>query len=254
MTEKRAFHQELDEIRAELVRMAAMVTEFIPRGTEALLASDLRAAQALIEEDDVVDELTVLVEDHCFQVLALQAPVATDLRALICALKLTSEIERSADLVINIVKAARRIYGAEFSPKLRRLIEEMSEEAVRLFRLSIDSYAEGDAALAAALDDMDGRLDTLHRDYIQAIFEEHDDQGLELQVAVQLALIGRYYERIGDHAVNIGNRVEFMVTGWLPEHTGAARHKARVEYAATQYGHLEVPVAPPVNGDGAVEG
>ncbi|MEZ5134105.1 MAG: PhoU domain-containing protein [Acidimicrobiales bacterium] len=77
MTEKRAFHQELDEIRAELVRMAAMVTEFIPRGTEALLASDLRAAQALIEEDDVVDELTVLVEDHCFQVLALQAPVAT---------------------------------------------------------------------------------------------------------------------------------------------------------------------------------
>ena len=151
MTEKRAFHQELDEIRAELVRMAAMVTEFIPRGTEALLASDLRAAQALIEEDDVVDELTVLVEDHCFQVLALQAPVATDLRALICALKLTSEIERSADLVINIVKAARRIYGAEFSPKLRRLIEEMSEEAVRLFRLSIDSYAEGDAALAAAL-------------------------------------------------------------------------------------------------------
>ncbi len=81
--------------------------------------------------------------------------------------------------------------------------------------------------LAAALDDLDDRLDELHRTTSQAIFERDED--LELQPAVQLALIGRYYERIGDHAVNIGERVRYMVTGWLPEHTGAARPDARAD-------------------------
>ena len=79
--------------------------------------------------------------------------------------------------------------------------------------------------MAAALDDLDDRLDELHREYIAAIIERDED--LELQPAVQLALIGRYYERIGDHAVNIGERVRYKVTGWMPEHTGAVRHEAR---------------------------
>jgi phosphate transport system protein len=78
---------------------------------------------------------------------------------------------------------------------------------------------------------MDDRLDQLHKDYIQAILELHADVQ-DVQVAVQLALVGRYYERIGDHAVNIGERVQYMVTGWLPEHSGAARHAARVRAEA----------------------
>jgi phosphate transport system protein len=77
---------------------------------------------------------------------------------------------------------------------------------------------------------MDDGLDQLHRDYIEAIFESHATNDLGLQAAVQLALIGRYYERIGDHAVNVGQRVQYMVTGWLPEQTGAARLKARSEH------------------------
>ena len=94
----------------------------------------------------------------------------------------------------------------------------MADESVRLFRLAMDAYADGDADLAGALDDMDDRLDQLHRDYIQAILELYADVR-DVQAAVQLALVGRYYERIGDHAVNIGERVQYMVTGWLPEHT-----------------------------------
>ena len=112
----------------------------------------------------------------------------------------------------------------------------MSEEATRLFRLAIDAYVEGNASLAAALDDMDDGLDLLHKEYIQAIFESHHAGNIDLQAAVQLALIGRYYERIGDHAVNIGERVEYMVTGWLPEHTGAARLQARQERADARAG------------------
>ena len=101
----------------------------------------------------------------------------------------------------------------------------MADESVRLFRLAMDAYADGDADLAGALDDMDDRLDELHRDYIQAILELYADVR-DVQAAVQLALVGRYYERIGDHAVNIGERVQYMVTGWLPEHTSAGRRAA----------------------------
>lgn len=224
---ERAFHQELDQVRADIVRMAAMATEFIPRATEVLLTTDLHGAQLLIEADDLLDDMTLELEERCYQILALQQPVAIDLRAIITAIRLTSEIERSADLMVNVAKAARRLYGAEFEPRVRGLIEQMSEEATRLFKLAIDAYDDGNAGLAAALDDMDDRLDGLHKDFIQSIFESHHGTTLDLQPAVQLALVGRYYERVGDHAVNIGHRVQYMVTGWMPEHAGAARAQAR---------------------------
>lgn len=224
---RRTFHQELEAIRGDIVRLAAMVTEFIPRGTEVLLSNDLRGAKALIEADDDIDVLALEIEDHCYQVLALQQPMASDMRAIVTAIRLVTEIERSADLMVNVAKGARRLYGTDFDPRLRGLIEQMSEEATRLYKLAIDAYAEGNAGLAAALDDIDDRLDDLHVDYIEAIFESHRQDGLDLEAGVQLALIGRYYERIGDHAVNIGNRVQYMVTGWLPEHNGAARVQAR---------------------------
>lgn len=217
------FHEDLDRIQSDIVHLAAMVTERIPRGTEVLLQGDLAEAQALIEEDDELDLLSLQIEERCYEVLTLQQPVAADLRALVTALRLVSEIERSGDLMVNVAKAARRIYDAELDPKLKGLIERMGEVAARLFKLAIDAYAEHNAGLAAALDDMDDELDALHRDFIAAIFESQHGGGLELQPAVQLALVGRYYERIGDHAVNVGNRVEYMVTGWLPEHSGAAR-------------------------------
>lgn len=227
MAQRKTFHEELDQIRDDIVRLAAMVGELIPRGAEVLLGLDLQGAQELIEHDDELDALTLVIEDHCYHVLALQQPVAIDLRALLTAIRLTGEIERSGDLVVNIAKGARRIYGCEFDPTLRGLIERMSDEAARLFKLAIDAYVERNEGLAAALDDMDDALDQLHRDYIEAIFEAHHAGSMNLEAAVQLALIGRYFERIGDHAVNIGTRVEYMVTGWLPEHGGAARARAR---------------------------
>lgn len=244
---RRPFHQDLDHVRDDIVRSAAMVTEFIPRGTEVLLSGDLRGAQALIEADDELDALTLEVEERCYHILALQQPVAVDLRALITAIRLTSEIERSGDLMINVAKGARRLYGAEFDPRMRGLIEQLGEEATRLFKLAIDAYVEHDAGLASALDDMDDRLDVLHKEFIQAIFESHHGAALDLQPAVQLALIGRYYERIGDHAVNIGSRVQYMVTGWMPEHSGVARVQAR-RAAEAEANVPSLRIAPPPSG------
>ncbi len=224
---RKSFHEELDDIQAGIVRMAALVSESIPRATEALLESNLELAHQLIADDDLLDDLSVHLEERCHNVLALQNPMARDLRAISTALRLNAELERSGDLAVNIAKATRRIYGTRYDATLRGLLVRMSEEACRLVRLAIDSYVDGNAGLAAALDDIDDQLDNLNRECVQAVFQAHNAEDIDLQAAVQLCLISRYYERIGDHAVNIGERVVYMVEGWLPEHTGSARLQVR---------------------------
>jgi len=148
-------------------------------------------------------------------VLALQAPVAGDLRRLMAALRIIAEVERSNDLAVNICKAARRIYGHQLDPRLRGIIQRMGDQARHLFKEATESYMTSDASRAAALNDMDSYLDDLQRQFIHAIFESHAAESIDLQVAVQLAVVARFFERIGDHAVNIGERVRFLVEGWL---------------------------------------
>jgi phosphate transport system protein len=245
---RKTFQHNLEDIRQEMVQMAALVTEGIARATDVVLAGDLADAQRIIEEDDPLDARAVDLEERCYQQLALQQPMAGDLRSLVTAIRMISEIERSGDLVVNIAKGARRIFGTELPARMRGQISQMGEECTRLFRLAIDAYVDEDAGMAAALDDLDDRLDTIHGDYIQEIFLAHNAGELEIQGAVQLALIGRYYERIGDHAVNIGERVRYMVTGWLPEHTGAARvaaAKARIPSGSTPAGDPAPMTEPP---------
>jgi phosphate transport system protein len=221
------FHGELDHIREEIARLAAGVTESIPRATEILLGQDLEGAEYVIRGDDEIDARSVELEERCYRVLALQSPVASDLRQVVAALRIIGEIERSADLTVNICKAARRIYGHRLDPRLRGIIQRMGDQAQQLFREATESYLASDEVRAAALGDMDGYLDDLQRQFVAAIFESHSAEKLDLQVAVQLAVVARFYERIGDHAVNIGERVRFMVSGWMPEHEGAARFANR---------------------------
>ncbi|MCY4194249.1 MAG: phosphate transport system regulatory protein PhoU, partial [bacterium] len=126
---RKSFHEELDEIQSGIVRMAALVTEAVPRATESLLESNLGLAQELITADDHLDDLSVHLEERCHHVLALQAPMASDLRALSTALRLNAELERSGDLAVNIAKATRRIYGTRYDATLRGLLVRMSDEA-----------------------------------------------------------------------------------------------------------------------------
>lgn len=232
---RRTFHQQLEEIKGEIVRLGGSVIEAIPRGTSILLDGDLEGADLLIAADPEINERALAVEDRCYHVLALQQPMASDLRGIVTAIRMTSEIERSGDLVVNICKGSRRMYGHELDPKLRGLISRMSEQAHLLYRYAIDAYVENDAHLAAALNDIDDVLDRLHSDFIQAIFESHAAGRVDLQVGVQLALIGRFYERIGDHAVNIGERVRYMVTGEMTS------HELHAEGAAEKSRDVDVP-------------
>jgi len=224
---RKTFHQELDHIRDQVIRLGASVIEAVPRATSVLLSGDLEGADYLVQSDDEIDARAVEIEDQCFRHLALQAPVAGDLRQLVSIIKITGELERSADLAVNICKGARRIYGHDIDPVLRGLITKMSEQAQQLFISATDAFETSDAAKAAAIDDTDSFLDGLHRQFIQEIFECHARGKMDVQVAVQLAIIGRFYERIGDHAVNVGERTQFILTGFVPEHRGAARFKAR---------------------------
>ena len=215
---RKGYHQELQATRDELARVAAMVTEAIPRATAVLLESDLEGAEELIKSDALVDERCVDVEERCIRILALQAPVAGELRQIIAILKMVSEVERTGDLAGSICKVSRRIYGHPLNPKLRGLIAGMGEQAQALWNAAIEAFVENDDAKAAAVIDMDAHLDAMQKQFIQTIFEVHAHSAVDLQVAMQMAYVARFYERIGDHAVNVAERVRFVVTGWVPDH------------------------------------
>ena len=210
------FQCELDDVRKTIARLSATVTEDTLRATDIILTQDLDAAERMVVADDEVDATCATVERRCYRLLALEAPVASDLREIVAALRIIAAIERSADLTVNVAKAARRLYGHALPPRIRGLIRRMGAQASRLFREASEAYLLNDAVRAAAIPDMDDLLDDLQRQFVAAIFDTPD--GIDLPTAVQLAVLARFYERIGDHAVTIAERVTYLVTGTLQGH------------------------------------
>ena len=166
-------HSGLDELRNKIVRLAWAAGEVVSRSTNALLLSDLVEAQRIIDDDDDTDLLSVEIEELCFELLVLQSPLARDLRLVVASMKINSDLERAADLMVNVAKATRRLHGSGIPPKLRGQIRLMGDEAAKLLRFSIDAYAQQDAALGAAVRDIDDTLDRMHREFVAGIFEGH---------------------------------------------------------------------------------
>lgn len=214
---RQGFHEDLDRIRKQVSTIGAYIVELIPRVTDIMLSNDLEGAERVIRADQDIDDRVIETEELILKVLALQSPVAGDLREVTSALKVIADMERSADLACNICKAARRIHGYEMDPKLRGLIQKLGDQATKEYRKAVDSYVNRDVMESAALGDIDELLDNLQRQFLQQIIESHASQAIELQVAVQLTLVARFYERLGDHAVNLANRVRFIEEGRLPE-------------------------------------
>ncbi len=218
------FQERLEHLRLEIARMSAGVTELIPRATDILLDGDLEGADYMILGDVEYDRKAAELEEACFLIVALEAPVAADLRNVVSAIKIIADIERSADLCTNISKATRRIYGHPLDANLRGVIAKIGEQAHRLFRQATEAYLNNDGPSASAVRDMDEYLDQLHRQFIQVIFESHAAGTIDLQVAVQLAVVARFYERIGDHAVLVADRTRFIVSGWVPDEPYSESH------------------------------
>jgi phosphate transport system protein len=212
------FHHDIEELRNDVARLGATVVELIPRVTDILLQQDLEGAELVISGDDEIDARAIDIEERALTMLALQAPMAGDLRQIAAALKLAPEIERSADLCVNLCKATLRLHGHDLDPKLRGLIQRQCDQAAREYKEAVESYVALDAVRATALDDMDDQLDDLHVQFIHQIFESHAAGTIDLQISVQLAMAARFYERLGDHAVNLSERVLYISTGSMPEH------------------------------------
>ena len=164
----------------------------------------------------MIDELTHTIEDRTFLLLARQQPLATDLRFLVTVMRVAHELERSADLMVNVAKTTRRLYPAPARPEATRDHRPHGAQASNQTRVAIDAFADSDPSWAAALADMDDAMDELTKSLFRHILAgDRSDEGTVL-LAVQMALVGRHYERIADHAVTIAERVGFMVTGEHP--------------------------------------
>jgi phosphate transport system protein len=213
---RHTYHSQLDDLRVDVVRLGLLATDAITAGTEALLEADLAGAERVIHGDQAIDELTHSLEERCYLTLARQQPMASDLRMVVAVLRTIHEIERTGDLMVNVAKTARRLYPGELAEPIRRIIEQMGNQATVQLRLAIEAFAESDCVRALALEDMDDAMDDLQRELFRTIFALGRADEAGLQQMIQVALVGRYYERMADHAVNIGERVNYMVTGEMP--------------------------------------
>jgi phosphate transport system protein len=215
---RRSFDDQLKDIRTETVTVAAKSCEQIGAATQALLDADLPLVERIYGAHQEIAGLVMHVEQRVYQLFALQQPMASDLRALLAVLRILHEIELTAGLMRNVARATRRLYPRELPPRIRGIIERMGAQASVQTRLAVDAFADGDATVAHALPDMDDVMDDLQKELFRAIFAGFAGSADEaaLQMAVQLAFVGRDYERAADHAVMIARWVSFMVTGELP--------------------------------------
>lgn len=206
---RRRFHQQLETIDAKVIRLFALVTEGVVAATDALLGGDTDAARALADQDRHIDELEVDLEKVAEHELLTQTPMAGDMRFLVSVLRVVPELERSGDLAEHIAQRAAAGLAVRLTPAVRGRIEQMGSITVDLWRRAADSWAERDGEAAAVLDQADDRLDELH-DLLVAELAEAD---IALADALQTTLVARFYERLGDHAVHIAERVRYLADG-----------------------------------------
>ncbi|MFC5285794.1 phosphate signaling complex protein PhoU [Actinokineospora guangxiensis] len=212
---REAYHNELGQLADRLAEMCAMVGEAMDLATRALLETDLALAERVISGDEKIDDARSACEEHAYSLLALQAPVATDLRTVLAAIHAAESLERMGDLALHVAKAARRRHPNPVLPDaVRGSFAEMGRIAVSLARGAEGVIRTQDVAAARALDDADDEMDDLHRNLFGVIMDKDWPHGVA--AAVDVTLLGRFYERYADHAVSVAKRVVFVVTGRMP--------------------------------------
>ena len=215
-----AYFDQLESIVDELVTMTHEVQEAVARATQALLTADAEIAEKVISDDAVIDAARERVEARSFELLALQQPVASDLRMLVAALRMVADLERMGDLSVHVAKVARlRVPQVAVPREIVPTIERMAHLAEKMVGTVAGIIAERDVDGARQLEEDDEEMDQLRRSSFRLMLDDSWPHGVE--PAVDIALLGRYYERIADHAVSVANRVVFAVTGQFPVATEA---------------------------------
>jgi phosphate transport system protein len=209
---REAYHKELESINEALVEIANLVGSAMGRATGALLDTDLQLAEQVISTEERIEELQRDLEERAIAVLARQQPVATDLRMVVTSLRMSADLERCGVLARHVATVARRRHPAHAVPQdLRPTILEMGQLAQRLMAQAADVLITQDVDAALRLEQDDDRMDELHRMIFHHLMDDRWHHGVE--TAVDVTLVGRYYERFADHAVSIARRVVYLVTG-----------------------------------------
>ena len=212
---REAYHSQLSGLIEELAAMCASVGTAMRKATDALLTADLTLAEEVISGDLRVDDQRNQVEEKAFALLALQAPVATDLRVVVSTIHAAGDVERMGDLALHVARAARRRHPASVVPEeIKPYFAEMGKVACELAHKAAEVIRQPSVSLARELESDDDAMDDLHRHMFTVLMGREWNHGVA--AAVDVTLLARFYERYGDHAVAVARRMLYVVTGRMP--------------------------------------
>lgn len=220
MPDTQRFHEEFDAFKARLLEMGGLAEERVRAVIHALVDRDAEVVDTILAGDEPLNQLQVEIDDRGFRLLALYQPVATDLRAIMAALKINTDLERVGDLAVNIAEASLRYFT---HPPVKPLIDipRMAGIAQGMLRDSLDAFVRRDDALARNVLERDDTLDDLKNQVFRELLTYMLQEPSTIEPALDLVLVSRHLERIGDHATNVAEEVIFMVSA------RDVRHKAR---------------------------
>jgi phosphate transport system protein len=206
------YTNQLSEVNDGLIKMSELVGTAIATATTALLQDDLGLAEQVITGDETINELNHEVEELCFRIAALQAPVATDLRTVMGGIRMSTSLERMGDLAVHIAKQVRLRYPNPSIPsELHATFAEMGKAASNIVEEAGKVIESRDTALVEKMRTYDDTLDRLHRELFTVVLSDDWSHGVE--AAIDVTLLSRFYERFGDHALSVARRVIHIVTG-----------------------------------------
>lgn len=210
-----AYHEQLDALNAQLGEMCGLVGVAMEHATRALLRADMVLTEQVIAEHEQIAAMSAAAEDSAFKLLALQAPVAGDLREIVSAMRVATDVERMGALAMHVAKIVRRRHPEHVLPEqVSGYFAEMGRVAVELGNAAREALLTGDPDKAARVDEEDDAMDDLHRHLFTVMMNREWQHGVA--ATVDVTLLGRFYERFADHAVEIARRVIFQATGKLP--------------------------------------
>jgi phosphate transport system protein len=220
------FQEELDQLEASLQEEGALVLRVLRGALNALAQRDVELADEVIAFDDDVDRQYVLIEEAVQSLLARQTPVATDLRLVLAMLHMNLHLERMADYAVTVAKLTKLVADVEGDPMLVQSLQEMGERAEEMIRVALDSFANRDLEAAESLVDLDELIDRSNRRFVERVVEVVGEPGLREWV-LRMVIVSRTLERIGDHAVDIGEQVSYLLTAEFREFTDASHPEQR---------------------------
>jgi len=228
---RRHYHDELRGLEARIQTMGAAAQSQLDAAVQALSAEDTSLCDQIIAGDDVIDNLYLGVERTILDLFALQTPVASDLRLLTVLLHINLHLERIGDMAVTLAKIAKLAAGLPRSEAVLRHLDEMGGIALKMVGAAMDAFARRDLALCRQLPALDEPIDRLNRGMLAEILTIADDKRM-LEWGIRMHVVSRQIERVGDHAVDIGEQVAFLVTGEFEEFTDASHEEVERAWEA----------------------